>query len=59
MDVREMMQINGKRVVSHYEAQQECLGRGYTLEMFNRCIQTYEELNIWSVDYVNNTITFI
>lgn len=57
--VREMAPSEGARVVDLREAQDKCARKGFTHEMFNECIKTYEDLNIWLVNNARTRITFI
>lgn len=57
--VREMAPVEGTRVVNLREAQEKCARKGFTPEMFNECIKTYEDLNIWLVNNARTRITFI
>ena len=49
-----MLVKNGPLIVN--EAREECLKKGFTTEIFNECLSSYQRLNIWLVD--NGKITF-
>ena len=57
--VREMAPAIGPRVINYQEAQEKCVRKGFTPEMFNECSRTYEELNVWLVNNARTKITFI
>lgn len=57
--IREMCPAEGQRVVEYREAMDKCARKGFTPEMFNECIKTYEDLNVWLVNSARTRITFI
>ncbi len=57
--VREMVPTEGPRVVDFKEALDKCARKGFTPDLFNECIKTYEDLNIWLVNNARSRISFI
>jgi DNA replication licensing factor MCM7 len=57
--IREMAPSSGQRVVSLQEAQEKCARKGFKLDAFNECIDSYENLNVWLVNNTRSKITFI
>jgi len=57
--IREMIPITGQRIVNYEEAKEKCSRKGFKLDVFNECIESYEQLNVWLVNNARTKITFI
>jgi DNA replication licensing factor MCM7 len=57
--IREMVPLTGQRVINFQEAQEKCVRKGFKLDSFNECIDTYEQLNVWLVNNTRTKISFI
>ncbi|CAF0807088.1 unnamed protein product [Brachionus calyciflorus] len=57
--IREMIPVNGPRVVYFTEALQKAIRKGFTPDLFEECMRQYEELNVWLINNARTKISFI
>ncbi|RNA27725.1 DNA replication licensing factor mcm7 [Brachionus plicatilis] len=57
--VREMIPVNGPKVVYYTEALQKAVRKGFTPDLFEQCMKQYEDLNVWLVNNARTKISFI
>lgn len=50
---------SGRKTVKFSEVMERCVAKGFNPDQLEKCVEEYEELNVWQVNQTRTQITFI